>query len=144
MPDTFDQATRSRIMSRVRSTNTTPELRLRKALFARGLRYRIHASGLPGKPDIVFPGRKAVIFVHGCQWHWHGCSRSRMPSTNVEYWERKISRNQERDRDNLAKLTASQWRVLVVWECSIKLRTLDVLADQVADWVRSGAGAAAF
>jgi DNA mismatch endonuclease (patch repair protein) len=67
-----------------------------------------------------------------------------MPSTNVEYWERKISRNQERDRDNLAKLTASQWRVLVVWECSIKLRTLDVLADQVADWVRSGAGAAAF
>jgi DNA mismatch endonuclease, patch repair protein len=144
MPDTFDQATRSRIMSRVRSTNTTPELRLRKALFARGLRYRIHASGLPGKPDIVFPGRKAVIFVHGCQWHWHGCSRSRMPSTNVEYWERKISRNQERDRDNLAKLTASGWRVLVVWECSIKLRTLDVIADQVADWVRSGAGAASF
>ncbi|MFK3739708.1 very short patch repair endonuclease [Massilia sp. TN1-12] len=144
MPDTFDQATRSRIMSRVRSTNTTPELRLRKALFARGLRYRIYASGLPGKPDIVFPGRKVVIFVHGCQWHWHGCSRSRMPSTNVEYWERKISRNQERDCDNLAKLMASGWRVLVVWECSIKLRTLDVLADQVADWVRSRAGAASF
>jgi DNA mismatch endonuclease (patch repair protein) len=140
MPDTFDQATRSRIMSRVRSTNTTPELRLRKALFARGLRYRIHASDLPGKPDIVFPGRKAVIFVHGCQWHWHGCRRSRMPSTNVEYWEKKISRNQERDRDHLAKLTASGWRVLVVWECSLKLKTLDALADQVADWVRSGAG----
>jgi DNA mismatch endonuclease (patch repair protein) len=140
MPDTFDQATRSRIMSRVRSTNTTPELRLRKALFARGLRYRIHASDLPGKPDIVFAGRKAVIFVHGCQWHWHGCSRSRMPSTNVDYWTRKISRNQERDREHLSKLAASGWRVLVVWECSLKLKTLDALADQVAVWVRSGAG----
>jgi DNA mismatch endonuclease (patch repair protein) len=140
MPDTFDQATRSRIMSRVRSTNTTPELRLRKALFARGLRYRIHASNLPGKPDIVFPGRKAIIFVHGCQWHWHGCSRSRMPSTNVEYWESKISRNQERDRAHRSKLTTNGWRVLIVWECSLKIRTLDALADQVADWVRTGEG----
>jgi DNA mismatch endonuclease (patch repair protein) len=144
MSDTFDKETRSRIMSRVRSKDTTPELRLRKALFARGLRYRIHVSGLPGKPDIVFPSRKAVIFVHGCQWHWHGCTRSRMPTTNVEYWERKIARNQDRDREHLSKLEASGWRVLVVWECSLKMKNLEALADQVAGWVRTGEGGASF
>ena len=140
MTDTVDQATRSHIMSLVRASNTTPELRLRKALFARGLRYRIHCSNLPGKPDIVFSGRKAIIFVHGCQWHWHGCNRSRMPSTNVEYWQKKISRNQQRDREHLSKLQANGWKVLVVWECSLKMKTLDKFVDKVAEWVRAGEG----
>lgn len=138
MTDSFDKEMRSLIMSRVRSKNTSPELRLRKALFARGLRYRIHAAHLPGSPDIAFPGRKVAIFVHGCQWHWHGCSRSRMPSTNIEYWTKKIARNQARDLENLSKLAAEGWRVLVVWECSLKKRKLDALADQVDDWVRHG------
>lgn len=138
MSDMFDKQTRSRIMSRVRSKNTTPELRLRKALFARGLRYRIHVEDLPGKPDIVFPSRKVVIFVHGCQWHWHGCARSRMPSTNAEYWKRKIAQNQRRDREHLSKLAESGWRVAVVWECSLKKKDLQSLADLVADWVKIG------
>jgi DNA mismatch endonuclease (patch repair protein) len=144
MTNKFDKGSRSWIMSRVRSKDTTPELRLRKALFARGLRYRIHVLDLPGRPDIVFAGRKSVIFVHGCQWHWHGCKRSRMPSTNVEYWEDKIERNRQRDREHIAKLRASGWRVLIVWECSLKVKNLPTIVDQVADWLNFGDDDASF
>lgn len=136
LADTFDKASRSRIMGRVRSKNTTPELRLRHALHARGLRYRLHDASLQGNPDLVFLGRKTVVFVHGCQWHWHGCARSRMPATNRGYWETKIARNQARDRSNLAALVSLGWRVLIVWECALKARSLDAAADNAADWVR--------
>lgn len=144
MADIFNKDTRSRIMSRVRSKNTMPELLLRKALFARGLRYRIHVSELPGKPDIVFPRRKAIIFIHGCQWHWHGCARSRMPSTNVEYWENKIQRNRARDNEHLKKLAERGWRVLIVWECSVKMKKIQILADRVVYWVNHGVSDASF
>lgn len=139
MTDTVNKETRSRIMARVRNKDTIPELRLRKALFARGLRYRLHRRDLPGKPDLVFPSRKAVIFVHGCQWHWHGCPRCRMPATNTAYWETKISSNQARDRKNVAALRAKGWRVLIVWECALKARTLDSTVDEAACWLHGSA-----
>lgn len=141
MTDTVDTATRSRIMARIRAKDTAPELALRKALFARGLRYRLHRATLPGTPDLVLPGHRAVAFVHGCQWHWHGCSRCRMPASNVEYWRAKIARNQERDRRQGAELRSLGWRVLIVWECALKSRMLDATADKAARWLRSGLGA---
>lgn len=136
MVDTVDAETRSRIMSRVRSKDTAPEVALRKALFARGLRYRLHDAALPGKPDLVSARYKAVVFVHGCQWHWHGCSRSRMPATNTDYWRSKIARNQVRDQAHIAELLAHGWRVLVVWECAVKSRALDATADKAIKWLR--------
>lgn len=141
MTDTVDTATRSLIMARIRAKDTAPELALRKALFARGLRYRLHRATLPGTPDLVLPGHRAVVFVHGCQWHWHGCSRCRMPASNVEYWRAKIARNQERDRRQIAELRALGWRVLIVWECALKSRTLDATADKAARWLCAGRGA---
>ncbi|RDI99460.1 DNA mismatch endonuclease Vsr [Dyella solisilvae] len=137
MADTVDKATRSRIMARVRSKNTTQELRLRHALHARGLRYRLHDATLPGTPDLVLPGPKTVVFVNGCQWHWHGCTRSRMPATNRPYWEAKIARNQARDQANLNALVALGWRVLIVWECALKSSLLDSTADEGAEWIRT-------
>lgn len=90
-------------------------------LHASGYRYRLHRNDLPGKPDIVFPSRKKAIFVHGCFWHGHSCKRgARVPKTNQEYWVRKISRNVERDKAHLARLTELGWAVLIVWECEIK------------------------
>lgn len=140
MVDTVDRATRSEIMSRVRSKNTGPEVAFRKALFARGLRYRLHGAGLPGTPDLVLPGLSAVAFVHGCQWHWHGCSRCRMPKTNVEHWSRKIARNKERDRAQVEALRKEGWRVLIVWECALKPANLVSAANKAAKWLRSGRG----
>ena len=137
MVDTVSKEARSKIMARVRSKDTQPELLLRRALFARGLRYRLHSSELPGKPDLVFARYKAVVFVHGCLWHWHGCNRSRMPNTHSDYWQAKIARNRARDRANVAALTAAGWRVAIVWECSIKAKSLDAVADESAEWVRS-------
>ena len=137
MTDTVTKEVRSQIMARVPCKDTKPELLLRKALFARGLRYRLHSSKLPGKPDLVFPRYKTVLFVNGCLWHWHGCNRSRMPKTNVDYWLAKITRNQRRDSENYLALTAKGWRILIVWECAIKLSSLDAVAGEAANWVRS-------
>lgn len=95
---------------------------------------------LPGTPDLVLPGHRAVVFVHGCQWLWHGCSRCRMPASNVEYWRAKITRNQERDRRQVAELRSLGWRVLIVWECALKPRMLDATADKAARWLRSERG----
>ena len=119
MVDTVDKATRSRTMAQVHSKDTKPEMLVRKALFARGMRYRLHDSKLPGKPDMVFPRYKAVICINGCFWHGHDCRRFRLPSSNVDYWQAKIDRNQARDQKNCAALEALGWRVLILWECSI-------------------------
>ena len=109
---------RSRIMRAVKGRDTTPELIVRRLTHRMGYRYRLHRADLPGKPDLVFPSRRAVIFVHGCFWHGHGCKRgARMPKSNVAYWRRKIGRNSERDAENLSKLQADGWRVFVIWEC---------------------------
>lgn len=111
---------RSAIMRSVKSKNTRPEIIVRQIIYSLGFRYRLHRKDLPGSPDIVFPGRKKAIFVHGCFWHWHGCKRSRMPKTNSEYWETKIQRNQERDKRNCTALADISWQTLVVWECELK------------------------
>lgn len=108
-------------MSRIRSTNTKPEEIVRKYLFSKGLRYRKNIKDLPGKPDIVLPKYKTVIFVNGCFWHKHeGCSKFVWPSSNEEYWRKKISGNVSRDAENHKKLTAMGWKILIVWECQLK------------------------
>lgn len=127
MPDNVDASTRSRIMGRVKSTGTKPELSVRRALHAAGFRFRLHDAKLPGKPDIVLPRYRTVVFVNGCQWHWHGCKRSRMPATNRDYWEAKIARNVARDRTNLAKLETLGWDCQIVWECQLGQDIEDLL-----------------
>ena len=107
-------------MRQVRSVNTKPEMIVRSALHAAGYRFRLHRRDLPGNPDLVFPRYKVAVFVHGCFWHWHGCKRSRMPATNRDYWESKIARNVERDRETMTQLAALGWDVHVIWECDLK------------------------
>lgn len=109
---------RSQVMRAVKSRDTKPEMIVRRLLHAKGYRYRLHAVGLPGKPDIVFPSRRKLIFVHGCFWHGHDCARgARIPKTNEAYWKAKIARNIARDAEVLARLDQAGWSALVVWEC---------------------------
>jgi len=110
---------RSEMMAAVRSKNTRPEMLVRRLVHGSGYRYRLHRSDLPGKPDLVLPSRRKVIFVHGCFWHQHGCALSHMPKTNVSYWAPKLQRNQARDREHLKALRAAGWKCLVLWECEL-------------------------
>ena len=111
-------------MSRVRGSNTTPELLVRKWLHSKGYRFSLHRLDLPGKPDIVLPRRRTVVFVHGCFWHGHvGCSRSTLPTSNRAYWKSKIDRNMERDKRNARRLRRNGWHVLTIWECMVKSET---------------------
>jgi len=128
-------------MSRIRARDTRLEIWLRKQLFAKGFRYRIHVSTLPGRPDIVFPKYKAVVLVHGCFWHGHDCNLFRMPSTRTSFWRDKIRSNRERDRRNIEALREEDWRVLEIWECSWRGKTRQPsqrLVDQVSDWLKHG------
>lgn len=119
--DIWSKEKRSECMSKIRSKDTKPELALRKALFARGFRYRVNDKHLPGKPDIVLSKYKTVIFLHGCFWHKHeGCKYAGTPKTNTEFWVDKITSNSQRDNVNAEKLTALGWNVLTVWECEIR------------------------
>lgn len=118
--DIVSPTKRSAMMRAVKQKNTGPELRLRKMLHALGYRYRLHPKELPGKPDLVFPSRRTVIFVHGCFWHGHDCRAGRAPSSNTEYWNSKIAANRERDSRTVAALEERGWRVLTVWECMLK------------------------
>lgn len=130
------------MMSGIRGKNTRPEMLLRRGLHARGLRYRLHVKDLPGRPDIVFPARKAVLFVHGCFWHGHDCHLFRMPGSRPDFWRTKIERNREVDRRAVWTLGEAGWRVGVVWECALKGRTRldhDEVLDACAAWVRTGA-----
>lgn len=122
MADTKTPAERSENMSRIRSTNTKPEEIVRKYLFSHGFRYRKNDKRYPGKPDIVLSKYRTIIFVNGCFWHMHGCSRSRLPRSNQDYWKPKIERNIQRDADNKQKLELDGWKVIVVWECELKKR----------------------
>jgi DNA mismatch endonuclease, patch repair protein len=110
-------------MRQIKSRDMKPEVTVRRLVHALGFRFQLHRKDLPGKPDLVFPGRKAIIFVHGCFWHQHPnrkCLDARMPKSNPDYWLPKLSRNQVRDKANLKDLKAAGWRVLVVWECETK------------------------
>ena len=133
--DIWNKEKRSECMSKIRSKDTKPELALRKALFARDFRYRVNDKHLPGKPDIVLPKYKTVIFLHGCFWHRHdGCKYAYTPKTNTEFWVDKITSNKERDKINLQKLAALGWNVITIWECEIRhtyKRDLTPLIDRV-------------
>ena len=137
--DTVDKATRSKIMSRVGQKSTGPEMKLRKSLHKIGLRYRLHDKSLPGTPDIVFPRFKAVLFVHGCFWHRHGCRATTTPRTNIDFWRKKFDENIARDRRHIEALQHAGWRVAVVWECSLKGKTAepDKIAKIVREWLMS-------
>lgn len=120
-PDVFTPEQRSRVMAAVKGADTKPELRVRKALHALGYRYRLHRADLPGRPDIVFPRHRAAVFVHGCFWHGHDCTRgARKPKTNAAYWSAKIARTIARDDGTMRALQTLGWRVHVVWECALK------------------------
>jgi len=121
MADRFSPAKRSEIMSRVRNKDTKAELRVRSFLHRLGYRFRLHRRDLPGRPDIVLPCCRVVIFVHGCFWHQHtGCSKAALPETNAEKWTAKLDRNVERDKNNSEALQAAGWRIATVWECELK------------------------
>ncbi|HUO21954.1 MAG TPA: DNA mismatch endonuclease Vsr [Caulobacteraceae bacterium] len=121
MTDVFSPEKRSSVMRRVKGKDTAPELRVRRLLTRLGLRYRLHRADLPGKPDIVMPGRKLAIFVHGCFWHGHDCARgARVPQANRDYWLAKVGRNRGRDERDRAALEAAGWKVLTLWECELK------------------------
>lgn len=137
MTDVVDTATRSRMMSGIRGKNTKPEIIIRKALFAAGFRFRLHRRDLPGAPDIVLPGRRVVVFVHGCFWHRHnGCRYARLPATRPEFWREKLDGNVQRDGRAVKMLLESGWRVLVVWECAVRdERTTGNLRDALNRWI---------
>jgi DNA mismatch endonuclease (patch repair protein) len=127
---------RRRTMQAVKSKDTAPELTVRRLAHGMGYRFRLHRKDLPGKPDLVFPGRHRVIFVHGCFWHGHDCIRgARVPKGNRDYWVKKIARNRARDQKNLEELTAAGWTSLVVWECN--MRNEKKLTTQVRDFLNS-------
>nr|WP_286131995.1 MULTISPECIES: very short patch repair endonuclease [Sphingomonadales] len=138
--DLVDAATRSRMMAGIRGKNTKPELAVRRGLHAAGFRFRLHRPGLPGRPDIVLPRWSAVIFVHGCFWHGHDCPLFRWPSTRQDFWRQKIGRNRERDAEVETALDLSGWRVLKIWECSMKGRGrlgVESVTQLAADWLQS-------
>ena len=138
MPDVFDAAERSRIMARIKTKNTAPEVKLRSILHRHGFRFRLNRKDLPGKPDIVLPKYKAVIFVHGCFWHGHDCKRGRRPQTNAEFWNQKIDENMKRDKLDVIKLRELGWRVLVVWQCELKKHDQDALVLRLKEFLFGG------
>jgi DNA mismatch endonuclease (patch repair protein) len=139
MIDVVDKVTRSRMMSGIQGKNTKPELLVRKYLHGRGLRFRLHAKELPGKPDLVFPKYKAVVFVHGCFWHGHDCPLFKWPTSNALFWRNKIERNRAKDMEVLAALRKAGWRVMVIWECTLKgkveIDRLSQTIDSVSYWL---------
>lgn len=140
MADVVSSEIRSKMMAGIRGKNTTPELIVRKLLFAKGYRYRIHEPKLPGKPDIVLKRYSAVIDIRGCFWHGHSCRYFKLPSTRTDFWLHKIEENKNRDRNNLEKLFSGGWRVLIVWECALKNKSIvenNTLVDKISDWVGS-------
>lgn len=138
MTDIVDRETRSRMMAGIGGRNTRPELALRSALHARGFRFRLHARDLPGKPDIVLPRYRAVIFVHGCFWHRHAdCRYATTPATRPEFWQDKFAGNVRRDAAAVAELRHRRWRVAIVWECGLRtVADVGASADIVAGWLR--------
>lgn len=138
--DVVDPATRSRMMAGIRAANTKPELTIRRGLHALGLRYRLHGKKLPGKPDLILPRFNAAIFIHGCFWHGHDCSLFRWPKTREAFWRDKIGRNRARDESAEAQLEAQGWRVLKVWECSLRGPTKlgsEKVVELTASWISS-------
>ena len=120
MVDNRTPDSRSRLMSRIGSKHTKPELIVRRLLHGMGYRYRIHRMDLPGRPDIVFSKRRKAIFIHGCFWHGHGCRIGREPKSNLEFWQPKLKRNRERDQQKQSELEQIGWQVATFWQCELK------------------------
>ena len=133
MADTLTKEKRSELMGRIRGVDTKPELFVRRSLHASGYRFRTHVRELPGRPDLVFWRRRAVIFVHGCFWHRHGCSKTYVPRSRKEFWEAKFASNVKRDRRDRKKLEQAGWRVFIVWECEIE--NDDSVMDRITDFL---------
>ena len=134
MPDVFSAEKRSKIMRRIKSKNTSPEMKVRSFLHGAGFRYRVHAEDLPGTPDIKLPKYRTVVFVNGCFWHQHpkpSCKLSKLPASNQEYWIPKLKKNTQRDKKNIHKLVELGWNVIVIWECEISEATLLELAASI-------------
>lgn len=132
MSDTLSPPERSERMSRIRNKNSDPEMKLRRLIHSMGFRYRLHVKGLPGTPDLVFPSRRAIIFMHGCFWHRHeGCKLARLPKSKLDYWQPKLEANKTRDLMQQQQLRDLGWRLLVVWECEM------VYTERVATIVRN-------
>ena len=138
MADDFCPPKRQEIMRHLKSKNTAPEVKLRRLLHKNGFRFRLNRKDLPGKPDIVLPKYKAVIFVHGCFWHGHTCNRGHRPQTNIEFWNHKIESNIARDKKDIELLEAQGWRVLVVWQCEIKKKNEEQLLAKIKDFLYFG------
>ena len=120
MTDTMTPDQRHVCMSHIHSKDTKPELKVRKWLWSHGYRYRLNVKSVPGKPDIVMRPYRTAIFVNGCFWHGHDCGKSRMPKSNTDFWEAKIARNRNRDKENYRLLQENGWHVIVIWECQLK------------------------
>ena len=143
MVDVVSPEKRSQMMAGIRGKDTKPELLIRKALHSRGFRYRLHDKQLPGKPDMVLPQYRAVIQINGCFWHEHDCHLFKWPSTRKKFWRQKITRNRQKDLENLDALEKAGWRVLTVWECALKGKTkvpIDTVLKQAANWILNGTG----
>ncbi len=138
MVDKITKEARSKLMSKIHSNNTGPEITVRRMLRSSGIGYRLHKPKLPGRPDIIMKGRKAVIFVHGCFWHQHDCRIANVPTSNTAYWVEKFKRNKERDQQNLLELRELGWRVLIVWECSLRKKNIEKAKMEILDWIQSG------
>jgi DNA mismatch endonuclease, patch repair protein len=137
MVDVVDKMTRSRMMSGIRGKHTQPEVLLRRALHARGFRFRLHANELPGRPDIVLPRFHAAIQVHGCFWHRHQhCVYCTRPASNIDFWNRKFSETIARDQRNLVSLKNLGWRTAIVWECSLEAHAIEAVAGRLAKWLK--------
>lgn len=139
MADVLTPQQRQLNMSRIRGRDTAPEMRVRRSLHARGLRFRLHDRQLPGRPDLVLPRHRTVVFVHGCFWHAHGCRLSKMPATRDAFWRKKIGANVIRDREAVERLREIGWRVIVIWECALRgPGRLDEaeLFDRAANYIR--------
>lgn len=138
MADVFTKKKRSEIMRKIGPKNSKPELFMRSMIHSLGYRFRLHRKDLPGTPDLVFPRYRKVIFINGCFWHGHkGCKRSKLPDTNRNFWETKISRNIENDNKNTNRLNELRWSSLTIWECEIKKDNTDYLRQKVTKFLKS-------
>jgi len=140
MADIVSPKVRSRMMSGIKGKNTKPEIMIRKALYSKGFRYRLHNSKLPGKPDLLFPKYGAVIQINGCFWHKHECHLFKWPKSRKEFWHPKLMRNQQKDEENNQALEELGWRILTVWECALKGKErleFDELISKISRWLKS-------
>ncbi|WP_319506045.1 very short patch repair endonuclease [uncultured Methanolobus sp.] len=137
MVDVHSRKQRSYNMSQIKGKDTKPEMIVRKWLWNNRYRYRLHQKNLPGKPDIVFPGKKKAIFVNGCFWHKHDCKYFKWPKSNTEFWNQKIEGNVKKDAENYSKLVSQGWKYLVIWECELKRADLTPLWNCLKDFIDS-------